>query len=218
MRKKTVPAAMRRIAGTKKRTTRSASRWIGALRACASSTACTMRDRTVSAPVRATRTRSRPVPFSDPATTGSPAAFGTGADSPDKSASSASDPPSTTFPSTGIRSPGTTSTRSPGEREATGTSAVPHPVPLSGPSRARAARAGRSRRSRGPSPPPRCTGQGGSMSGSSSPCRNTRPPRGTAKRCCSRTRRRRRGNTRASIPNAPWSAPRRAPRKKGAPE
>ena len=118
---------MRRIAGTKKRTTRSASRWIGALRACASSTACTMRDRTVSAPVRATRTRSRPVPFSDPATTGSPAVFGTGADSPDKSASSASDPPSTTYPSTGIRSPGTTSTRSPAEREATGTSIAPPP-------------------------------------------------------------------------------------------
>ncbi len=61
------------------------------MRACASSTACTMRDRTVSAPVRATRTRSRPVPFSDPATTGSPAVFGTGADSPVNIDSSASD-------------------------------------------------------------------------------------------------------------------------------
>ena len=71
--RKTVPAAMRRIAGTKKRTTRSAARWIGAFRACASSTAWTTRDRTVSPPVRTTRTRRRPVPFNDPATTGSPA-------------------------------------------------------------------------------------------------------------------------------------------------
>jgi len=126
-RNRIVPAATSTIEGTKPRTTRSAMRWIGALRACASSTACTMRDRTVSAPVRATRTRRRPVPFSAPATTVSPAVFGTGADSPDRRASSASDAPSTTFPSTGIRSPGTTSTRSPAAREATGTSAVPPP-------------------------------------------------------------------------------------------
>ena len=86
-----------------------------------------MRDRTVSPPVRTTRTRSRPVPFSDPATTGSSAIFDTGADSPVNIDSSASELPSITFPSTGIRSPGTISTRSPGEREATGTSIVPPP-------------------------------------------------------------------------------------------
>ncbi len=99
--------------GTNTALTRSTSRWIGALRAWASSTSRTMRASVVSAPTAPVRTSSLPSPLIAPPVTRAPGDFATGRLSPVSRASSAVLSPSSTVPSTAMRSPGRTTTRSP---------------------------------------------------------------------------------------------------------
>ncbi len=108
-----VISASTRTVGTNTWLTLSTSFWIGALPAWASSTRRMIRASTVSAPRARVRTSSRPSPLMAPPVTLSPGCLGTGRLSPLISASSAWLWPSMTSPSTGKRSPGLTSTRSP---------------------------------------------------------------------------------------------------------
>jgi hypothetical protein len=101
---------------------------MGSFAACAPSTVRTMPASTVSAPVRETRTASAPAPFTVPPTTGAPAVLRTGMGSPVIMDSSTWLSPSATSPSAGRRSPGRTSTTSPGRSWATGTSATSPPL------------------------------------------------------------------------------------------
>ena len=93
--------------------TLSMNSWVFALVADASSTIDTIRAMTVSCAARVTRTRSAPVPLRVPANTSSPAVLATGNGSPVIEAWSTSLVPSTTSPSTPMRSPGRTSRTSP---------------------------------------------------------------------------------------------------------
>ena len=115
-------SAISRMAGTNTAAMRSAMRWMGAFVPWASSTARTMRASVESAPTRRARTVTAPVVFWVPPVTASPAAFTTGSVSPVSMDSSTSVAPSTTTPSTGIFSPGRTSTVSPATTWANGTS------------------------------------------------------------------------------------------------
>ncbi len=108
-------------AGTKTAATRSASRWIGALLPCASRTKRTTCARAVSAPTAVASMRKAPVLFTVAPTTRSPGAFSTGRLSPVSIASSTAERPSSTTPSTAIRSPGRTTSTSPTTTSATGT-------------------------------------------------------------------------------------------------
>ena len=81
-----------------------------------------MRANVESAPTRRARTVTEPVVFWVPPVTASPTAFTTGSVSPVSMDSSTSVAPSTTTPSTGIFSPGRTSTVSPATTWARGTS------------------------------------------------------------------------------------------------
>ena len=81
-----------------------------------------MRWSVVSRPTRVAVNRKLPVAFTLPPNTGSPGALSTGSDSPVSIDSSTADVPSTTSPSTAIRSPGRTMTMSPRCTSATGTS------------------------------------------------------------------------------------------------
>ena len=110
------------MAGTNTAAMRSAMRWMGALVPWASSTARTMRASVESAPTRRARTVTAPVVFWVPPVTASPWAFTTGSVSPVSMDSSTSVAPSVTTPSTGIFSPGRTSTVSPATTWARGTS------------------------------------------------------------------------------------------------
>lgn len=94
---------------------------VRALVALASSTRVAIRAMTASAAGRSTRTVSTPVPFDVPAQTSSPGALSTGNGSPVMDAWSTSEPPSSTVPSAGTRSPGRTTTTSPAVRSAAGT-------------------------------------------------------------------------------------------------
>ncbi len=88
-------------------------RWIGALPACADSTMRMMRASVVSVPTASVSMASAPSALIEPPVTLSPRALATGRLSPVISDSSTWLRPSTTSPSTGRRSPGRTSTRSP---------------------------------------------------------------------------------------------------------
>ncbi len=116
-----VTRAITSTAGTNTPLTRSTSFWIGALAAWASSTRRMIRASTVSPPSAVVRTTSRPSPLIAPPVTLSPGALATGRLSPLISASSAWLRPSLTSPSTGKRSPGRTTTRSPRRRAARAT-------------------------------------------------------------------------------------------------
>ena len=117
-----VASAISTTTGTNTALTRSTMRWIGAFLACASSTRRMMRASADSAPTAAVRTSRRPSPLTAPPVMRSPDSFGTGSDSPLIRDSSAWLRPSSTSPSTGKRSPGSTTTTSPTRTCATGTS------------------------------------------------------------------------------------------------
>ena len=106
--------------GTNTALTRSTSFWIGALLAWAPSTSRTIRASVVSSPTAPTMTATAPSTFSVPSLTGSPGPFATGRGSPVSMDSSKLAVPSRTCPSAGTRSPGLTSTTSPGRSSATG--------------------------------------------------------------------------------------------------
>ena len=111
-------------AGTKTAATWSASRWMGALEPCASSTSRTICASTVSRPTRVARMVKLPVLLSVAPKTESPAALSTGRLSPVSIDSSSVEWPSVMAPSTGTFSPGRTSTRSPMATSCTGMSTV----------------------------------------------------------------------------------------------
>ena len=79
-----------------------------------------MRARVVSRTARVTSTSSAPWPLIVPAKTSSPGARSTGNDSPVIGAWFTSDCPAVTTPSSGIFSPGATSTIAPGTTRSTG--------------------------------------------------------------------------------------------------
>ncbi len=135
-----VITARRITAGTNTAATRSASLCTGALEPCASRTILTIWARAVSAPTRVARTRRTPSREIVAPATSSPGPLATGMDSPVSIDSSTAARPSSTTPSTGIRSPGRTMTRSPGRTSSTGTF-------LSSPLRTIQASLGRSARS-----------------------------------------------------------------------
>ena len=111
-------------AGTNTCATRSASRWMGALEPCASSTNLTICARTVSRPTRPARMVKTPVLFNVPPNTLSPTFLSSGRLSPVSIDSSSVEPPSVMSPSTGTFSPGLTSTSSPTATSPTGMSTV----------------------------------------------------------------------------------------------
>lgn len=117
-----VTSAAASTTGTKTALTRSTSCWIGGLAACASSTRRMMRESMVSAPMAVVRTSSTPSAAMAPAVTWSPARLGTGRLSPVSIDWSTWLAPSTTVPSTGMRSPARTETASPTRTRAMGTS------------------------------------------------------------------------------------------------
>ncbi len=108
-----VASATTSTTGTNTAATWSTSRWIGALAACASSTSRMMRDSTVSLPTAVTCSTTRPSPLIEPPVSLSPGSRGTGSGSPVSIDSSTCVWPSSSVPSTGKRSPGLTTMRSP---------------------------------------------------------------------------------------------------------
>ena len=109
-----VRMAMAMTTGTKIAATLSASCWIGGLEPWASSTILMIWLKTVSAPTRVARKVKLPVPLTVPPTTSAPGPFSAGIGSPLIIDSSTKLAPSVTTPSTGTRSPGRSTTRSPG--------------------------------------------------------------------------------------------------------
>ena len=120
-----VRRAMRRITGTNRALTRSTRAASGYRPSRASSTMRTMRARVVSGPRRRTSMTSAPSRLSVPADTASPERRWTGMDSPVISASETPASPSRMIPSTGMRSPGRTRTRSPASSSPTGAFSSP---------------------------------------------------------------------------------------------
>ena len=109
-------------AGTNQPATVSASRWIGARDRCASLTRRTICASSVSLPTRCACMITLPVPFTVPPVTRLSVVFSTGIGSPVTIDSSTLVLPSSTTPSTGMRSPGRTRSRSPTWTCASGTS------------------------------------------------------------------------------------------------
>ena len=120
-----VASATSSTTGTKTADTWSTMRCKGALAACASSTSRMMRDNTVSAPTAVTCITTRPSPLMEPPVRGAPTSRVTGKGSPVSMDSSTWVWPSRMLPSTGMRSPGRTTSRSPAITSATGTSTSP---------------------------------------------------------------------------------------------
>ena len=116
-----VAAAHARTAGTKMPLIRSATRWIAAFSACASSTSLISRDSWVSAPVLTARTTIRPVSTMVPPMTASPSPASPGTDSPVIVERSMAVWPNSTSPSAAMVSPGRTTKRSPGRSRLAGT-------------------------------------------------------------------------------------------------
>ncbi len=123
-----VPAAIRMTSGTKIVATLSANDCIGALRFCASSTMCAMRAIKDSAATRSTLSFTEAARFNVPAETLSPGCRRTGIGSPVIVASSTSVSPVAIRQSTGMRSPGRTRMRSPGDRLALATERISSPT------------------------------------------------------------------------------------------
>ena len=105
--------AMAITAGTKMPLTRSASFEIGALLEDASSTNATMRASVVSCPTRVARIFKKPVMLTEADITACPSSLVTGMLSPVNADWSTAELPSSTTPSTGMRSPGLSRTTSP---------------------------------------------------------------------------------------------------------
>ena len=110
-----------RTAGTNTPLIRSATRWIAAFSACASSTSLISRDSWVSAPVLTARTTIRPVSTMVPPVTVSPSPASPGTDSPVIMERSIAVWPNSTSPSAAMVSPGRTTNLSPGRRRLAGT-------------------------------------------------------------------------------------------------
>ncbi len=108
--------------GTKTAAIRSATFWIGGLEACAASTSWMIWARTVSRPTFVASKTNRPVLLIVAPKTSAPMRFSTGSDSPVSIDSSTAEAPSRMTPSTGIFSPGRTTTRSPTSTASTGMS------------------------------------------------------------------------------------------------
>ena len=117
-----VATAMQMTAGTKTPATRSASLAMGALEEAASSTRRIIWARVVSSPTRRALKVKEPDLLMAAAATLSPGPFSTGRLSPVRALSSTEERPSVTSPSTGMRSPGRTTTRSPTSTSSTGIS------------------------------------------------------------------------------------------------
>ena len=122
-----VTPAMAKTVGTKTLATLSASRWIGALEPCASSTSRMICASAVSLPTLVAVKRKAPVRFTVAPITRSPGPFSTGMDSPVSIDSSIDERPSSTTPSTGTFSPGRTRTTSSTRTSSTGTSSSASP-------------------------------------------------------------------------------------------
>ena len=118
-----VASAINNTTGTNTAATWSTRRWIGALAACASSTKPMILDSTVSRPTALTRISTRPSPLMLPPVSAASASLVTGKGSPVSIDSSTCVRPSSRTPSTGTRSPGNTTTRSPNSNSPTGISA-----------------------------------------------------------------------------------------------
>ncbi|GBE58419.1 hypothetical protein BMS3Abin01_01356 [bacterium BMS3Abin01] len=116
------PAAMAMMVST--RAARLARSWVLDLLSCASRTSSITWARKESLPSFRTSMVNEPSPLTDPPITSSPGPLETGLDSPVSMASFTEVRPSVTTPSTGTFSPGFTSTRSPTDSSATGTSSV----------------------------------------------------------------------------------------------
>ena len=108
--------------GTNQPAITSASRAIGGLEPCASSTSFTICASAVSAPTRVALNVNEPVLLTVPPMTSSPASLSTGIGSPVSIDSSTAEAPVVSTPSTGTRSPGRTRTRSPTSTSPTGRS------------------------------------------------------------------------------------------------
>jgi hypothetical protein len=108
-------------AGTKTLDTRSASRWTGALPACASVTSQAIWATAVSAPTLVARTTSRPPALTVAPATSAPGPTSTGTGSPVSMLMSIAEEPSSTTPSVATFSPGRTTKRSPETSRSTGT-------------------------------------------------------------------------------------------------
>ena len=122
---KPVTTAMASTVGTNTAATWSTKRCMGALWACASSTMRMMWANTESAPDAATRITKRPLPLMLPPVTRSCGPLLTGSGSPVSSDSSACECPSSTTPSAGMRSPGSTDKWSPTSTSARSMSCSP---------------------------------------------------------------------------------------------
>ena len=108
-----VTMAIATTTGTKILVTLSTSRCTGGLAACAPSTSAMMRSRVDSLPTVVVSMRNSPSPLTLPPVTRSPGSLTTGMLSPVSSDSSTALSPDRIAPSTGIRSPGRTTTTSP---------------------------------------------------------------------------------------------------------
>ena len=106
--------------GTNTADTRSASRWTGALPACAAETSRAICASWVSAPTRVARTTRRPPALIVAPTTASPGPTSTGTGSPVSIEASIADVPDTTTPSVATFSPGRTTNSSSTSRSAMG--------------------------------------------------------------------------------------------------
>ncbi len=115
-----VMSAMSMTAGTKMAETRSAILAMGALVAEASSTMWMIWLSVVSSPTRVARQMRKPLALMVAPLTALPGSLSTGTLSPVRADSSTALCPSVTTPSTGIRSPGRTTKRSPGRTSAAG--------------------------------------------------------------------------------------------------
>ncbi|CFE03918.1 Uncharacterised protein [Bordetella pertussis] len=119
-----VARATAMTAGTNHMVMRSTSAWMGSLEPWACSTMRMICASTVSPPTLVARSASAPFWLTVPPTTSAPGCFSTGTGSPLIMDSSTKLVPSVTWPSTGTRSPGRTSTTSPAATCAIGTSTV----------------------------------------------------------------------------------------------
>src|SRR4030066_1697550 len=111
--RKNASSEMRNTNGTKYEITLSATLWIGALDDCASLTNLMIWDRALCSPIPMASICRIPFLLIVPPMTFIPGVLSTGMDSPVIRDSSTDESPSTTLPSTGILSPGLTSTLSP---------------------------------------------------------------------------------------------------------
>ena len=122
-----VSAASPITTGTNHRVMRSTSPWMGSLPPCAASTMRMICASIVASPTAVARKVSAPVWLTVPPVTAAPAALATGAGSPVIMDSSIQLSPAVTSPSTGARSPGRRSSRSPVRTSAIGTSTTVSP-------------------------------------------------------------------------------------------